>query len=347
MLTSATQANAKTYAPSGRNTPLQAHGHLPTRHRSAFARSGAIDNSERIGRAHDQGPSAATTIVDISPRDAVNRRSTNLDGMSAEIVDATSHSRTEYRFRAPVHLLAVYEHASRHDGETFVEGLPRSRLRNMTRKFTFVPAGHEYHEWQEPRTPARIMHFYLDPAKLDIYSDMGITDISFAPRLFFEDSALWESAVKLKQSIEHAKPENQLYFEAIGAVLMHELVRLDRGTPQSRPQIRGGLAVHQQRLVSAYIEEHLDEQISLATLAGLANLSPHHFCRAFKQSFGVPPHRYHSSLRIDRAKAMLAKGSYSVTEIGFAVGFSETSSFSAAFRKATGVTPRGYQRGLG
>ena len=42
-----------------------------------------------------------------------------------------------------------------------------------------------------------------------------------------------------------------------------------------------------------FIEEHLAEEISLAALAELVNLSLFHFARAFKQSFGVPPHRYH------------------------------------------------------
>ena len=53
-------------------------------------------------------------------------------------------------------------------------------------------------------------------------------------------------------------------------------------------RVRGGLAAWQQRVVTDYVEEHLAEQIPLATLAGLARLSPYHFSRAFKQSFGVP-----------------------------------------------------------
>jgi len=99
--------------------------------------------------------------------------------------------------------------------------------------------------------------------------------------------------------------------------------------------------------VTAYIEEHLSEQVSLATLARLARLSTFHFCRAFKQSFGVPPHRYHTNRRIERAKLMLAERKHSVTEIGLAVGFSETSSFTAVFRKITGQTPSRYHRALG
>jgi AraC family transcriptional regulator len=124
-------------------------------------------------------------------------------------------------------------------------------------------------------------------------------------------------------------------------------MRLNRGAPRAEPPIKGGLAAWQQKAVTAYIEERMADRISLATLAQLARLSPYYFCRAFKQSFGIPPHRYHTNRRIERAKELLAKRDVSVTDIGMTVGFSETSSFSAAFRKATGTTPSSYHRSLG
>jgi len=74
--------------------------------------------------------------------------------------------------------------------------------------------------------------------------------------------------------------------------------------------------------------------------------TPYHFCRAFKQSFGQPPHRYHTSRRIEHAKALLAQSRLSVTEIGLRVGFNESSSFTAAFRKSTRHTPAAYARSL-
>jgi methylphosphotriester-DNA--protein-cysteine methyltransferase len=49
-----------------------------------------------------------------------------------------------------------------------------------------------------------------------------------------------------------------------------------------------------------HIEEHLGEQVCLGTLAQLARVSLHHFCRAFKQSFGVPPHQYHVQRRVEQ-----------------------------------------------
>jgi AraC family transcriptional regulator len=76
------------------------------------------------------------------------------------------------------------------------------------------------------------------------------------------------------------------------------------------------------------------------------HLSPYYFCRAFKQSFGIPPHRYHIKRRIERAKTLLADPASSVTDVALELGFSETSSFSAAFRHTACTTPSEYRRTL-
>jgi AraC family transcriptional regulator len=297
------------------------------------------------------GPYGTLGVIDhsvtISPADGVKRRAVAWPGMAAELVQATRRERIEIRFRAPVHLLVVGDRGVREYGETHVEGLAKSALRDFRRKLTFVPAGHAYHEWQEPRILSRAFYFYFDPADLPVDPEIGSPDASFAPRLFFEDTALWDTALKMSVLIERAGTANQPYLEALGHVLAHELVRLNAGTPRAEAPMRGGLATWQQRVVASYIEEHLPESITLATLAKLVRLSPYYFCRAFKQSFGMPPHRYHTRRRIERAKTLLAKTAPSVTDIGFTVGFSQTSSFTAAFRKTTGVTPTAYHRSLG
>jgi AraC family transcriptional regulator len=191
-----------------------------------------------------------------------------------------------------------------------------------------------------------VVYFYFDPARMPMHPDTGAAPAPLAPRLFFEDATLWNTALKLKSLIESAGSGSSPYFEALGIVLAHELVRLNAGAPRVEAPVRGGLAAWQQRTVTSYIEEHLTERISLATLAQLVRLSPFYFCRAFKQSFGMPPHRYHSSRRIEHAKTLLAKPASSVTNVGFALGFSETSSFTAAFHKAAGLTPTAYRRSL-
>src|SRR3981081_4328916 len=83
--------------------------------------------------------------VEIHPPPLVRRRPVAWTGMAAEIVQATRPEKIEFRFRAPLHLLAVHEQGIRRDGETFVDGLPRSKLRDVRRKLTFAPAGHRAH----------------------------------------------------------------------------------------------------------------------------------------------------------------------------------------------------------
>src|SRR5262249_25110680 len=151
------------------------------------------------------------------------------------------------------------------------------------RKLALVPAGHEYRETQEPRTRSRVLYIYFDPAKT---RRTVLTETTLAPRLFFEDERLWETAVKLGRLIESGA-EDRHYCEALGIVLAHELVHRNDGTQRIKPPARGGLAGWQQRIAAAYIEEHLAEPIALATLARSVRLSAYHFCRAFKRSFGM------------------------------------------------------------
>jgi AraC family transcriptional regulator len=283
-------------------------------------------------------------LLDVIPAHAASRRVARWDGIGVEIIRCITHDKVEFRFRAPCHLLLVYQEGVRNDGETLVDGFPRSTLQTLRRKLTFVPAGHEYREWQRPSVRTRLICFYLDPAKTRSDGYPGPTAAPLPSRVFFEDDALWETAAKLATAIEDPKAER--YSEALAVVVAHELLRSHANVRQHRPPARGGLAAWQQRIVATYIEKHLAEPISLATLAKLVHLSSYYFCRAFKQSFHTPPHRYHINRRVERAKMLLAIPSRSVTEIASAVGFSETSSFSAAFRHATGTTPTEYRRTL-
>jgi AraC family transcriptional regulator len=285
-------------------------------------------------------------VVRISPPEVATRRTVTGHGMAAESVQSASRNKIQYRFRAPMHLLVMYEKGERRNGETFVEGLPRSTLRNLERKLTFVPAGHEYHEWQEARGHTRIMLFYFDPAKLKINLELGVSDISLGPRLLFEDATLWHTALKLKALVDSLASGDRLYFETLGSLLVHELVRLSRGIPSVQPRVRGGLTPWQQRIITAYMEQHVNERIPLATLAHLVRLSPCHFSRVFKQSLGMPPHRYQTDRRMEHAKLLLAERAVSVTEIGLTIGFSSPNAFATAFRKATGLAPTDYRRSL-
>ena len=300
----------------------------------------------QVSRAGQHAAPCAPT-VNIAPHRTVSRSGTIWRGMGVEFVKAAAQERIDYAFHSSSHLLVAYQQGVRRDGESYVDGLPRSTLRDVAKKLTLVPAGHRYREWHDPRTPTCVTYFYFDPAELKIDSSQRFSSLLLSPRLFFEDLTIWNTVEKLRQAVDATDNIDGLYIEALGTVLLHEILRLNKGNSRAEAVVKGGLAAWQQRVVTTYIEEHLSEQVSLATLARLARLSTFHFCRAFKQSLDVPPHRYLTNRRIERAKVMLAERKHSVTQIGLAVGFSETSSFTAVFRKITGQTPGRYHRALG
>src|SRR5215216_6213156 len=84
--------------------------------------------------------------------------------------------------------------------------------------------------------------------------------------------------------------------------------------------------------------------ISLPDISAQANLSPYHFLRVHKLAYGETPHEFLTRLRIERAKTLLASGSYNVTEACFEVGYSSLGSFSALFNQRVGMSPSEYQR---
>jgi len=113
-------------------------------------------------------------------------------------------------------------------------------------------------------------------------------------------------------------------------------LHLDEPTAPSR----GGLPPGLTRRICDYIEAHLDQKVSLDTLARMAGLSTQHFARAFHQSVGMAPHSYLLSRRLEHAEKMLRETQLPLSEIALATGFSDQSHLARHFRRRTGVSPR-------
>jgi AraC-like DNA-binding protein len=94
--------------------------------------------------------------------------------------------------------------------------------------------------------------------------------------------------------------------------------------------------------VRDYLEAHLDEDLNLDELAGVAGLDRFALARAFRRAYGVPPYAYLTSRRIAAAKRELA-GAEPLAEVALACGFYDQSHFSRTFKAWTGVTPGQYR----
>jgi transcriptional regulator GlxA family with amidase domain len=81
------------------------------------------------------------------------------------------------------------------------------------------------------------------------------------------------------------------------------------------------------------------EDWPIPRLASVSGVSEAHFARSFKDAFGVPPHRYLLTRRIERAKALLRDTNLPVTEIAFLTGWNSLGTFGRIFRDITGESP--------
>jgi transcriptional regulator GlxA family with amidase domain len=81
------------------------------------------------------------------------------------------------------------------------------------------------------------------------------------------------------------------------------------------------------------------EEWPVRRLARVSGVSEAHFARSFKQAFGVPPHRYVLTRRIERATALLRDTDLSITQIAFDTGWESLGTFGRTFRDVTGKSP--------
>ena len=106
----------------------------------------------------------------------------------------------------------------------------------------------------------------------------------------------------------------------------------------------GGLALWQKRRASQMIHAHLNDDVSLTDLATECGLSPSHFARAFKRSFGIPAHQYLIQQRVEMARNLLLHSDESLLSIALQCGFTDQSAFNRTFRSLIGAAPGAWQR---
>jgi len=85
------------------------------------------------------------------------------------------------------------------------------------------------------------------------------------------------------------------------------------------------------------------DRLGVDEMAGAAGLSRAHFSREFKQAFGVAPHAYLLTRRLERAASLLRVTDRSVAEICMDVGLQSVGSFTTSFKRMFGKTPTAYR----
>jgi AraC family transcriptional regulator len=244
-------------------------------------------------------------------------------------------------------------------GEVTLESLPEHRLkihagppvRGMCRAHDFVytrgdidivPAGYS-DAWEEhEQSTSLVLHvspFLLRRAAEDMGLDPDHAGLE--TRHQFKDPQIEHIAWALDAERTAGHAGGLLYAESLGIALAAHLL----GRYRTPLRLRRGLSRPQLRRLTEYIEEHLDQDLSLLRLAGIADVSASHLKTLFRRSTGIPVHEYVVQRRVERAKALLLRGELPASVVALEAGFSHQSHMARAMRRVLGVTPTSVVQG--
>lgn len=130
----------------------------------------------------------------------------------------------------------------------------------------------------------------------------------------------------------------------VAALLEREQAPAARTATPPRRRVGAGLAPWQARRVAAHVDENLGYSITIDQLAAIAGLSSSYFCRAFKDSFGDPPHAYIMRRRVERAQALMLQTREPLSQIALACGLSDQAHLCNLFRRLVGQSPSQWRR---
>lgn len=174
---------------------------------------------------------------------------------------------------------------------------------------TFVPA-HQKVEWLWDGE-VELLEMYLSPVLLERVARESFEifpgRIELHDRFTIRDPFLEHLAIAFKTEMERGNPINRLYFESLQNVLAVHLLRHHCAIDLGNLSAPKKLTQSQLQQILNYIQDNLGNEIGLAELAKVVRISPYYFGKLFKQSMGIPPHRYVLQCRIDRAKELLSK----------------------------------------
>ncbi len=162
---------------------------------------------------------------------------------------------------------------------------------------------------------------------------------SVAPDLVVKHLAM----ALLQRTAMHGPERDSLFKDSIAMALFAHVAQRYGGAYEA-PGHTAALHPWQISRVSEWVDERLSDSISIADLAGLLNLSPSYFARAFVKAVGLPPHRWLLQRRVERSKQLLRASASSLGDIAADCGFVDQSHFTRVFTRLERLTPGRWRR---
>lgn len=174
-----------------------------------------------------------------------------------------------------------------------------------------------------------------DPSKVSINAD------------FHDDDPTMRNLMQaVMYALEDNDYANSLYVDCLSRAVATQLVR---GYSNAKLRQNENIPTSSQitpvvREAIEYMREHLDESITLESIASVINRSPSHFARQFRTEVGMPPYQFLVNMRLDRAQELLATSRISIAEIAYECGFSHQEHLTRLFKRRFADTPASYRK---
>ena len=213
-------------------------------------------------------------------------------------------------------------------------------ITHRPRDMHYSPAGMELWAHSDDLRYAKDVNICFDMARLSQQLEASqIATLGAAPRLRFTDDRVWHLVKLLAETVPDMDPSTQLYGDSLALAIAAQLFR------ESGPvgKVARGLSTLQLKDAIDLLQAQMPSRVDLTTLAGLAGVSPSHYCRAFKTSTGLAPYQWQLNARIERAKCLLVSTSCTLEDIAEATGFADSVHFGRTFRKLVGASPAAWR----
>jgi AraC-like DNA-binding protein len=163
-----------------------------------------------------------------------------------------------------------------------------------------------------------------------------------------KDCRLWKSvSALLIRAVESGCTECDPFVQHVVLALCAIAEKSGVSTGVAGRPVHGGLTPWQEKKAREMLGRDLQNPSPLRDVARACGLSTSHFCRAFKFSSGIPPHRWVLYQRLDMVKKLLTEGDRSLSAIAGECGFSEQAHLTHAFSRRFGVSPGAWRRSNG
>jgi AraC family transcriptional regulator len=279
------------------------------------------------------------------------RRSSEGRGWTTLAAELRAHPVSEMPGLVPQDMEVSIAVRGRHDGWVLRTGAgERQKTRPLPGCLWFSPVGIADTDIHVTKPLRSILHLYLPASRFEALAQESDVPVSAAHSIHYlagiQDDLVRELGMAVLAEMEHETTAGRMLVETCSLMLAARIAHRygDGWSVAPLPPTARKLDELRLRRVEDYILSHLEDELSVSQLASVANLSVFHFTRLFRAATGLPPHRYVSRQRLERAMTLLATGRMRLSDIALYCRFSSQASFNRAFRAAIGMTPGQYRR---